>query len=131
MLLLTRCNTQSWQGEVQGGAPAGAAELGEAELRELLRWFKHDFFAWVDKPSCEVQSASHLNPSHPPRHTHPPHPPHAPHAPHPPQLTNEPTEPLGMGVPTAEERAGGAARVELYRGPTGHITRFPRCHTTP
>jgi hypothetical protein len=31
-----------------------------------------------------------------------------------------------MGTPTAEERTGGAARVELYRGPTGHITRFPR-----
>ena len=27
---------------------------------------------------------------------------------------------------TAEERAGGAGRVEMYRGPTGHITRFPR-----
>ena len=42
-----------------------------------------------------------------------------------------PTELIGMGVPTPAERAGGAARVELYRGPTGHITRFPRYHTTP
>ena len=33
---------------------------------------------------------------------------------------------IGMGWPTDEERAGGAGRVELYRGPTGHVTRFPR-----
>ena len=42
------------------------------------------------------------------------------------ELTGEATEPIGMGEPTADERAGGAARVELYRGPTGHVTRFPR-----
>ena len=71
-----------------------ATPPGEAELKQLLRWFKHEFFKWVDKPACEE--------------------------------TGAPTESAGMGAPTAEERAGGAGRVELYRGPTGHITRFPR-----
>ena len=42
------CETQA---ETQGTPPPGAAELGE-----LLRWFKRDFFVWVDKPHCEVQS---------------------------------------------------------------------------
>ena len=42
------------------------------------------------------------------------------------EATGGPTEHCGMGHPTAEERAGGAGRVELYRGPTGHVTRFPR-----
>ena len=31
-----------------------------------------------------------------------------------------------MGQPTAEERQHGASRIEVYRGPTGHLTRFPR-----
>lgn len=31
-----------------------------------------------------------------------------------------------MGQPTPIERVGGASRVELYRGPSGHVTRFPR-----
>jgi peptide-N4-(N-acetyl-beta-glucosaminyl)asparagine amidase len=64
------------------------------ELRELLQWFKREFFSWVDRPACE--------------------------------LTGRPTEPIGLGTPTADERAGGAGNVELYRGPTGHVTRFPR-----
>ena len=42
------------------------------------------------------------------------------------EACGQPTEHVGMGVPTADERAGGASRVELYRGPTGHVTRFPR-----
>ena len=77
-------------------SPAETSGRGpsEAELKELLRWFKHDFFAWVDRPACEA--------------------------------TGEPTELVGMGAPTAGERADGAGRVELYRGPTGHVTRFPR-----
>ncbi len=33
---------------------------------------------------------------------------------------------VGMAPPNAEERAGGASRVEVYRGPTGHLTRFAR-----
>ena len=78
--------------------PAASATIpeapGEWELRALLRWFKHEFFSWVDKPPCEV--------------------------------TGEGTELVGMGVPTAEERKGGAGRVELYSGPSGHVTRFAR-----
>ena len=42
------------------------------------------------------------------------------------EVTGQPTEHAGMGVPTPVERSFGAGRVELYRGPTGHITRFPR-----
>ena len=42
------------------------------------------------------------------------------------EVTGGPTQMCGMGTPTAEEQAGGASRVELYRGPGGHITRFPR-----
>jgi peptide-N4-(N-acetyl-beta-glucosaminyl)asparagine amidase len=83
-------------GAADGAADADAEldERGELMMRELLGWFKHSFFSWVDRPECEV--------------------------------TQQPTEPIGMGVPTSEERAGGAGRVELFRGPTGHITRFPR-----
>ena len=77
-----------------GDSAAAASPPGEAELKQLLRWFKHEFFRWVDRPACEE--------------------------------TGQPTESAGMGAPTTEERAGGAGRVELYRGPTGHITRFPR-----
>lgn len=82
--------------EEAGPPPGGPAGGGpdEAELKELLRWFKRDFFTWVNAPECE--------------------------------LTGQPTEPIGMGEPTGEEKAWGAGRVELYRGPTGHVTRFPR-----
>ena len=80
-------------GAVAAGMSGGEAP-GEWELRALLRWFKSDFFRWVDRPCCA--------------------------------LTGEPTELVGMGQPTEEERAGGASRVEVYKGPSGHLTRFPR-----
>ena len=42
------------------------------------------------------------------------------------EASGGPTEPIGMAAPSPQERAGGASRVELYRGSTGHVTRFPR-----
>lgn len=64
-------------------------------LRQLLAWFKFEFFSWVNSPKCDACGGA--------------------------------TRSVGMAAPTADDRAGGAARVELYRckACSAH-TRFPR-----
>ncbi|CEG02117.1 Rad4/PNGase transglutaminase-like fold [Ostreococcus tauri] len=70
----------------------------DAELLALLRWFKEEFFSWVDKPPCEHCGGS--------------------------EMTSIGVE---VNALTAEEREGEAGRVELYRcGACVKTTRFPR-----
>eukprot|EP00967_Tisochrysis_lutea_P150938 scaffold292800_cov30-Tisochrysis_lutea.AAC.1 len=78
----------------QSGWPAALPPPDLSELMVLLRWFKRDFFVWVDRPKCEATGGA--------------------------------TEFVGMAPPTVEEQRWGAQRVEVYRGPNGHLTRFPR-----
>ncbi|KAK6739990.1 hypothetical protein RB195_008453 [Necator americanus] len=64
--------------------------------KELLNWFKNDFFSWCDSPFCEfcgkqTPKNSGLN-----------------------------------GTPTIEERESGADRVEVYTCECGKDVRFPR-----
>ena len=70
----------------------------DAGVLALLRWFKEDFFAWVDAPACaHCQSAA---------------------------TTLAGTEGREL---TSEEREGEAGRVEIYAcGACGKNTRFPR-----
>ena len=70
----------------------------DAGVLALLRWFKEDFFAWVDAPACaHCQRAA---------------------------TTLAGTEGREL---TSEEREGEAGRVEIYAcGACGKNTRFPR-----
>ena len=71
--------------------------LAESILRELLQWFKQDFFTWMDAPNCRVC------------HT-------------PTTISVGVDVPT-----SDEERRGQASRVELYRCTTcSGETRFPR-----
>ena len=97
LLQLIRENQEDFRALLNGTDEAASqpeAAPDEWELRELLCWFKHGFFAWTNEPRCEA--------------------------------TGEPTTLVGMARPTAEEQAGLASRVEVFKGPTGHLTRFPR-----
>lgn len=65
-------------------------------LRELMKWFKTEFFSWVDKPKCDF-------------------------------CGGESTVATGGGIPTEQERRGGASRIEVYSCTLCHsYTRFPR-----
>ena len=95
--------TREQQRQHQPGDATDPNALHEdvAFLHGLLRWFKWDFFKWVNKPPCDNPSC---------------------------QAGTARVQPLGGGQPTAEERTlGGAGRVELYRcGECDHVTRFAR-----
>jgi peptide-N4-(N-acetyl-beta-glucosaminyl)asparagine amidase len=70
----------------------------DAALLSLLRWFKEDFFAWVDKPKCASCESD--------------------------AMTLVGTEQREL---TSEEREGEAGRVEIYAcGACRKNTRFPR-----
>ncbi|KAJ3160931.1 Elongator subunit elp2 [Geranomyces michiganensis] len=66
-------------------------------VKALLRWFKHEYFTWVNNPPC-----AHCT-------------------------TSSSTTPLGAVNPSSEELAFRCSRVELFRCNTCHReTRFPR-----
>ena len=79
---------------VTGG---GGGSYSELIFKELLNWFKSDFFKWVDKPRCgHCQSVSTM-------------------------LVN------GSSPPTLQESKGLANTVEVYSCEIcGGMTRFPR-----
>lgn len=74
--------------------------LAESLLRELMQWFKTEFFTWMNAPKCQKCQ------------------------------TPTTRAVMGRGLeqrPTAEEVAGEASRIELYQCTTCQcITRFPR-----
>ncbi|OQR94160.1 peptide-N(4)-(N-acetyl-beta-glucosaminyl)asparagine amidase [Achlya hypogyna] len=71
-------------------------------LHQLIHWFKHEFFSWMNQPACST--CGH------PRTT--------------PVRTEGPTTP--------EEVAGEASRVEVYECPQCRaLTRFPRRYNDP
>lgn len=73
------------------------ARGGPVLLLELLKWFKSDFFKWVDSPSCE-----HCSPKNSLKHE-------------------------GMTEPCEEELRYGATRVEAWRcDGCQSLVRFPR-----
>jgi peptide-N4-(N-acetyl-beta-glucosaminyl)asparagine amidase len=73
-------------------------------LKELLQWFKRDFFTWVNQPKCGACGADTAPASQ------------AYHSANP-----------NAQRPTPEEVAGMAGRVEIYECKTcACITRFPR-----
>lgn len=73
-------------------------------LKELLQWFKRDFFTWVNQPKCEACGADTAAASEAYYNANP-----------------------NAGKPTPEEVAGMAGRVEIYECKTcKSITRFPR-----
>lgn len=66
-------------------------------VKELLRYFKNDFFTWCDKPKCNQCGV------------------------------NTYQEPIGMSTPTIEEQKFQCGNVELYKcQQCNNITRFPR-----
>ena len=73
-------------------------DFADVQVLELLRWFKRDFFKWVDKPACSRcgnETVSLLSPE--------------------------------LSIPTAEEAAGLAKKVELFScSLCKNVTRFPR-----
>ena len=81
-------------------------------LTALLRWFKHDFFTWVNTPACK-NNVSGDNGIAPARYC----------PGRPPDMEN-----IGGSMPSLEERRDGWAEVtELYRCKLcGEVTRFPR-----
>lgn len=97
-----RLDDESLQAEARTLVPvdtlrerADARPGAHALLRELLAWFKHSFFTWVDAPKCVACGGA--------------------------------TKGIGQAPPTADERSGGARRVELYACKScGARTRFPR-----
>ena len=78
-------------------AAAPAVSFGDRLLKELVLWFKLEFFKWTNAPPCSGCGGGDCE---------------------------------GVGAEaarTAEERAGQAGRVELYRcRACGTVTRFPR-----
>ncbi|KAK6022327.1 transglutaminase-like protein [Ostertagia ostertagi] len=64
--------------------------------KELLSWFKNDFFSWCDSPVCESCGYQTMKGSG------------------------------LRGTPTIEERESGADRVEIYNCSCGQEVRFPR-----
>ncbi|XP_055341874.1 peptide-N(4)-(N-acetyl-beta-glucosaminyl)asparagine amidase-like [Paramacrobiotus metropolitanus] len=77
--------------------------LRTAFLYTLLRWFKTDFFTWVNQPPCEHCHSSATSPL-PPGHS-------SAHSP----------------LPTPTEAQFGASRVEIYLcQQCAGVTRFPR-----
>ena len=76
-------------------------DFADVQVLELLRWFKRDFFKWVDKPACSRRG-------------------------------NHETIPVRERIPelsrpNAEEAAGLARRVELFKcSLCQNVTRFPR-----
>jgi peptide-N4-(N-acetyl-beta-glucosaminyl)asparagine amidase len=79
----------------------GDEHFHDEVLKQLLHWFKHDFFTWVTTPSCEACSGAMR------------------------AIFVPPTAPAA--VPLPEERENWASRIELYQC-TGchHQQRFPR-----
>ena len=88
----------------------------DAFIVELLKWFKHEFFSWCDKPNCASTKCCFSKEIHPEAaagktvRTNPPN-----------------MQCVGMGHPSDEERQFGASRVELYSCTACSCqTRFPR-----
>ena len=76
-------------------------DFADVQVLELLRWFKRDFFKWVDKPACSRCGNHATIPVRSPE--------------------------LSISRPTAEEELGLAKRVELFMcSSCGFVTRFPR-----
>ena len=66
-------------------------------VKELLRYFKNDFFTWCNKPKCNQCGVDSYQ------------------------------EPIGMAVPTIEERKFQCGNIELYKcQQCKNVTRFPR-----
>ncbi|CEG37405.1 Peptide:N-glycanase [Plasmopara halstedii] len=77
--------------------PSPMASYRDELIKQLLHWFKHDFFTWMNEPSCSACNNEKTR-----------------------LLRMD-------GPSTAEEIAGQASRVEVYTCPAcGALTRFPR-----
>eukprot|EP01041_Mallomonas_annulata_P004003 gene4003-7977_t len=71
-----------------------------AFLQGLLRWFKHEFFTWINKPGCSTPGCDGK----------------------PPNLDAQ-----GAGMPTTADREGWASMIEIYKcNLCNQLTRFPR-----
>uniref|UniRef100_A0AAV1UXL7 MABP domain-containing protein n=1 Tax=Peronospora matthiolae TaxID=2874970 RepID=A0AAV1UXL7_9STRA len=85
---------------LQARAQANPSPMPHAQdelVKQLLHWFKHEFFTWMNQPRCSVCNNEQTRPVR--------------------------TE----GPSTAEEISGQAGRVEVYQCPAcGALTRFPR-----
>ena len=86
----------------------------DAFIVELLKWFKHEYFSWCDKPNCSRETCSFSVQEEVGR------------------KTTVRTNPANMQcvdtvAPSEEERVFGTSRVELYAcSGCGCQTRFPR-----
>uniref|UniRef100_A0A7S2WZ30 Transglutaminase-like domain-containing protein n=1 Tax=Chloropicon primus TaxID=1764295 RepID=A0A7S2WZ30_9CHLO len=81
------------------GALSVERDFQDVQVMVLMKWFKREFFQWVDRLPCRRCG----NPQ------------------------TEPVASSELSRPTREETLGGATRVELYRCPLCKtISRFPR-----
>ncbi|KNC76232.1 hypothetical protein, variant [Sphaeroforma arctica JP610] len=75
-------------------------------MKQMLRWYKKDFFSWVDQAVCESCVKFNAEAGLPPP---------------------DKTVSVGSGTPTSDDLKYGAARVEVYLCPQCNSqVRFPR-----